>query len=176
MAIDFVVTVNQSTSAYNRSIADDLRAYNVSSMVLSPNRWSSFKYTTPLVWQKVKFDRQDVPNIPDDKFGIYTFIVDAGIANHPHCSYLLYLGKAEKQSLRKRINQYFYELNNPKGRPPIQDMIENWGTHLYVCFTSIDDTSKINSLENALLEAFVPPMNQQYKGAFGRAYRAWRQR
>lgn len=174
MAIDFV-TVKPAIQV-RKQITEDLKKYNVSSMVLSPTRWASYVDPTPLTWQKVKFDQQDLYQVPDNEFGIYTFIVDAGVAGHPHCSYLLYLGKAEKQPLRTRINQYFYEPSNPKGRGPVQDMILDWHSHLHVCFAPIKDVSRIDDLENALLEAFVPPMNQTYKGSFGEAYRAWRQR
>ena len=174
MAIDFV-TVRPAIQA-RREITGDLIKYNVSSMILSPTRWSNYNNPTPLNWQRIKFVQENLDRVPDDAFGIYTFIVDAGVANHPHCSYLLYLGKAEKQSLRDRIRQYFYEPNNPKGRGPIQDMILNWHTHLYVCFARVENTSTIDDLENSLLEAFIPPMNQNYKGVFGQAYRAWRQR
>jgi len=174
MAIDFV-TVKPAIQA-RKQLTEDLKKYNVSSIVLSPTRWASYTDPTPLTWQKVKFDQQELNNVPDNEFGIYTFIVDAGVASHPHCSYLLYLGKAEGQSLRSRIGQYFYEPNNPKGRGPIQDMIHDWHSNLYVCFAPVNDVSKIDGLENAMLEAFVPPMNQQYKGLFGQAYRAWRQR
>jgi hypothetical protein len=174
MPIDFV-TVKPAIQA-RRQITEDMKKYNVSSMILSPTRWASFNDPTPLNWQRVKFDQQELHQVPDDEFGIYTFIVDAGVANHPHCSYLLYLGKAEDQSLRTRIRQYFYEPNNPKGRGPIQDMIIEWHPYLYLCFTPVADVSLIDDLENALLEAFVPPMNQNYKGTFGAAYRAWRQR
>lgn len=174
MAIDFV-TVKLPIHA-RKQVTEDLQKYNVSSMVLSPTRWASYVDPTPLTWQKVKFTREHMDLVPDNQFGIYTFIVDAGVAGHPHCSYLLYLGKAEKQSLRKRINQYFYEPDNPKGRGAVQDMILDWHLHLYVCFAPVTDISRIDDLENALLEALVPPMNQTYKGSFGEAYRAWRQR
>lgn len=173
MAIDFV-NPNPVIQA-RQKITDELRRFQVSTMILSPMRWTSYSNTTPLEWHKVKFDQEDLSRVPDDAFGIYTFVVDAAVANHPHCSYLLYLGKAERQSLRSRIKQYFYEPQNPKGRGPIQDMILKWHTHLFVCYTCIEDTTQIDNLENSLLEAFVPPMNQNYKGVFGQAHRAWRQ-
>lgn len=174
MAIDFV-TVKPAIQG-RKQITEDLKKYNVSRMVLSPTRWDSFKDPTPLTWNKVKFDESALEHVPDNEFGVYTFIVDANIANHPHCSYLLYLGKAEKQPLRTRIRQYLYEPSNPKGRGPIQDMILDWHSRLFVCYAPVGDVSRIDALENALLEAFVPPMNQTYKGLFGKAYRAWRQR
>lgn len=174
MAIDFVTT--KPPIHGRKQITDDLKRYNISRMVLSPTRWASFRDPTPLSWKKVRFDQHDLEQVPDNEFGIYTFIVDAGIANHPHCCYLLYLGKAQKQPLRTRIKQYLYEPSDPKGRGPIQDMILDWYSHLYVCYAPVSDVSSIDNLENALLEAFVPPMNQTYKGMFGQAYRAWRQR
>lgn len=174
MAYDFVTV--KPTIRTRRQITDDLRKYNVGNIVLSPNRWATFKYESELEWIRVKFEQEKIEEIPDDKYGVYSFIVEPGIANHPYCSYLLYIGKAENQSLRKRIAQYFYEPNDPKGRAPIQDMITDWLSHLYICFAVIEEVNKIDALENTLIEAFVPPMNQRFRGELGRAVRAWRTR
>ncbi|MCW5841687.1 MAG: hypothetical protein KIT77_10630 [Caldilinea sp.] len=173
MAIDFV-TSNPAIQA-RRLLTEDLRNFQVSSLVLSPTLWAQYANPILLDWRKIKFNQEDLDKVPDDAYGIYTFIVEPGVANHPHCSYLLYLGKAEDQSLRARIRQYFYEINNPKGRGPVQDMIVKWHTHLFVCFACVENTALIDGLENSLLQAFVPPVNQTYKGEFGQAYRAWRQ-
>lgn len=174
MAYDFG-TVRPSIQA-RRKITEDLRKYNVQSIVLSPNRWETFKSGLNLDWKLVKFKLGSIEDIPDDKFGVYSFVVEPGIANHPRCSYLLYIGKAEVQMLRDRLKQYFYEPSNPKGRGPIQDMIIDWPDHLFVCYAVVEDTTIIDDLENSLVEAFVPPLNQQYRGELGQAVRAWRTR
>jgi len=174
MAYDFV-TIKPSIQA-RRQITEDLQKFNVSRIVLSPNRWATFQSHIDLDWTLIKFERDRMEDIPDDQYGLYSFIVEPGIANHPRCSYLLYIGKAERQSLRRRITQYFYEPNNLKGRPHVQDMIIDWPDHLFVCYTVVDKVAEIDNLEDSLLKAFVPPINQEFKGAFGEAVRAWRAR
>lgn len=157
-----------------QEITDDLRKYNVSRMVLSPSRWATFTAGISLQWEAVRFEKQEIKKIPADRRGVYSFVVLPGIARHPLCSYLLYIGKADKQSLQERVANYFYEVNNPKGRAPVQDMILNWESYLWVCYATVDEVQEIDGLENSLLEAFVPPVNQQYKGTFGQAVKAWK--
>lgn len=174
MAYDFV-TIKPPLQA-RRQITEDLRKYHVTRMILSPNRWATYQNTLELNWTTIKFEKDKMNEIPDDKCGIYSFIVKPGIAKHPHCSCLLYIGKADQESLRKRITQYFYEPNNAKGRPPVQDMIIDWFDNLFVCYTVVDEVKEIGNLEDALLNAFVPPINQTFKGELGEAVRAWRNR
>jgi hypothetical protein len=174
MALDFV-NIKPAIQAH-RQISDDLRQHNVSRIVLSPNRWATYQQNINFNWILIKFNKDNVNKIPDDKYGIYSFVVDPGIANHPRASSLLYIGKAQDQSLRKRITQYFHEPDNPKGRPPIQNMLIDWPDHLYVCFTVVDKVEEIENIEDALLNAFVPPINQTFKGELGKAVRAWRAR
>jgi hypothetical protein len=157
-----------------RAITDDLKTFNVSRIVLSPNRWSTFKTDLVLNWTMVRFEKSEIDKIPDDQKGVYSFVVCPGIANHPASYYLMYIGKAEDQPLRTRIKQYFQEVNDDKGRAPVQDMIINWNSHLWVCYTTVSDIDKIDSLEDSLISAFVPPINQKYKGTLGKAVRAWK--
>lgn len=171
MAIDF--TKSKQAIESRRNLTEELRKYAIS-MVLAPNRWTDYKNTLQLTWQTIRFDLSELEQVPDDQNGVYSFVVDAGIAGHPHCSYLLYIGKAERQSLRKRIKQYFYEADDPKGRAPVQDMILDWHTHLRVCFATVQDVTAIDDLEDSLISAFVPPINQRFTGELGAANRALR--
>ena len=171
MPIDFTNTKQSIES--RRKLTDELRRYAIS-MVLSPNRWTGYTNSLKLNWQSIRFDQSELVQVPDDKNGVYSFIVDAGIAGHPYCSYLLYIGKAERQSLRKRIGQYFYEAKDPKGRAPVQDMILDWHEHLVVCFAVVQNAADIDGLEDSLLSAFVPPINQKFTGELGAATRALR--
>lgn len=152
----------------------DLREHNLSRIVLSPKQWVSYKSTIPLSWSVVKFDESEKEQVPDDRQGVYTFVVKPGIANHPECAYLLYVGKTEKQGFRKRFTQYFSEKNDPKGREPVKMMLGLWKEHLWFCYAPIDDIQQIDSIEKSLIDAFVPPINQEYRGTLGKAMRAWR--
>ncbi len=80
----------------------------------------------------MKFIEDNVQNVPNDQAGVYSFVADAGIANHPACNYLLYIGMTQQQNFRARYKQYLREKNNPKPRIHILRMINNWSGHLFI--------------------------------------------
>ena len=170
MAYDLVYTSLDTTV---QSTLDDLKKYNVSRVVLSPTRWALFSWTTPLSWNVVRFEESAKDDLPKDKQGVYTFVVKPEIANHPDCAYLLYVGKTEKQGLRTRFLDYFREPKKPKGREAVKLMLRLWKTHLWFCYAPIDDVGEINHVERNLIEALVPPINQEYSGVLGKAVKAW---
>lgn len=133
-------------------------------MVLSPSQWQLCKLPVRLKWHKVKFQPKNVNRLPDDAKGIYTFVVKPGIANHPSCSYLMYVGKAEKQDLRVRFSQYFKE--KKKGelsrRPHVTEMLLKWDEFLWFYYAEISDISKIRLIEEELLAAYLPPSNRTF--------------
>ena len=151
----------------------NLKKYQVERVILSPERWNTYVSYTSLVWSTVKFDKDQKHMIPNDKGGIYTFVVRPDIADHPCCSYLLYVGKTEKQNLRTRFMQYFYEENKIKGRPLVKKMISLWNNNLYFCYTPIDDRSLIHNVENSLIGAYMPPINNEFPSDIKQAIGAW---
>jgi len=151
----------------------DLKKYHIDRVILSPERWASFATPVQLSWAVVKFDQSQQDHIPDDKGGVYTFVVKPGITDHPECAYLLYVGKAEQQSLRKRFVQYFYERNARKGRPKVQKMLNLWERHLWFCYATIEDTNQISDIEQSLIGAYLPPMNDEFPAEVRRAMKAW---
>jgi hypothetical protein len=150
-----------------------LKKYNIDRWVISPERWMAYADSTPLSWTAVRFDKLEQNLVPDDKCGVYSFIVKPGIADHPQCAYLLYVGKAQDQSLRRRFAQYFHERNASKGRPKIQKMLTLWQHHLWFCYAPIDDTSRIHNVELKLIGAFLPPMNDEFPAEIKKAMKAW---
>lgn len=143
-------------------IERDIRSYRVDRFVLYPVHWSSYPSLCPLEWRKVKFDASTVESVPNDKRGVYTFVADAAVANHPACSYLLYVGKAEKQDFRKRYKQYLRAPQGWKQRPHIAQMVVKWADHLWFYYAEVADESKIKQLEEDLITAFLPPMNRDW--------------
>lgn len=142
----------------------NLREYEIRRMILSPNRWSRYVEVVALNWTIVKFNKTERLKIPNNKSGLYSFVVQPGIAAHPACSHLLYVGKTERQSLRTRFMQYFNEKNKPRGRPLVKRMLRIWENHLWFCYAPIEDEYKneISKIENELLMAFVPPINKDF--------------
>lgn len=168
------LSVDRDFGETRESIARDLRDHHVDRIVLSPTRWKKYNNKTPLVWSMVKYDKSQKSNIPDNKGGVYTFVVMPGIGNHPHCSFLLYVGKTERQTLRERFLQYFGEEKRKGGRIHIQAMLGNWKEYLWFCFATIDDENNIESVEDDLISAFVPPFNRVFKGILKEGVAAWR--
>lgn len=150
-----------------------LKKYHVNPVILSPKRWATYTNKTPLSWVVVRFEKTEEVSIPEDRRGVYSFVVKPGIAEYPESTYLLYVGKAEDQSLRQRFVQYFYERNARKGRPKVQRMLQLWEYHLWFCYTTIEDTDQIHGIEQSLIGAYIPPMNDQYPAEIRPAMKAW---
>lgn len=142
-------------------------------IILSPKRWATWKSTISLEWSMVPFKKSEKTNVPEDKSGVYTFVIKPTVADHPANAYLLYVGKTEKQSLRTRFNDYFSEAKKPKGRAPIKGMLRHWIPYLWFCFAPVDKVEDIFEIEELLIGAFVPPANQEYPGVLGVAEKMW---
>jgi len=151
-----------------RALAD----FHVKRMVLSPYQWAACSLPVDLSWKAVKFTRRNTTTIPEAK-GVYTFIVQPGIANHPCCSYLLYVGETESQTFRRRYRQYLRErrAGDQSRRPHVTDMLEKWDGFLWFCFATIEKHSLIGDVENALLTAYLPPSNKTFPAKVGHALR-----
>jgi len=129
--------------------------------IMWPERWMEFPEEVSLTWKSIKYTEDNLASLPD-KTGIYAFIAKPEIANLG-ISYLMYIGKAEKQSLLKRCPQYTQELKKEKGRPLIKQMLVKWAEHLFLYFSEVDK-DKTSKVEEHLLAAFMPPANTQLPG------------
>ena len=146
--------------------------YRVERMVLSPSHWRAFSPPPlKLIWRITKFDPSNVKYVPANQNGVYSFVVDPGIADHPACAYLVYVGKAEDQSLRARFKQYFGHKKETSRRTNISKMLRLWDGYLWFCFAAVADTAKIDSTEQALLNAYLPPFNRSYRGIVAKQLR-----
>ena len=107
-------------------------------------------------WQECPFIPGEVNNIPDEP-GLYTFVIQPRVADHPSCSYLMYVGKTK--ALRQRFKNYLQEKKRENGRPKVVRLLNKYPNNLCFCFTIFQDVSKISEAEKALIGAFVPPCN-----------------
>jgi hypothetical protein len=126
--------------------------------LLWPKLWEDYlKTTSPkFTWKIFPFDNRYKNKIPNEK-GIYTFIIKPNIANHC-CSYLMYVGVTERQTLRKRFKQYLIERNNPKGRPKVVRLLNKYhNKNLFFCCTIFTDVDNLKIIEGRLINAFIPP-------------------
>ena len=139
----------------------ELGSFHVKRVLLSPSQWTAYSNTTPLTWHYVKFEPANSGFVPNTT-GIYSFVVDPGISHHPGTHYLLYLGRARGLSLRDRYQSYIREKNADKGRPPVQAMLNKWADHLWFYYAEVVNTAVIDALEEDLLTAYLPPVNQNF--------------
>jgi hypothetical protein len=144
-----------------KSLAD----FKIQNMILFPRAWEECALSVNLTWNLVQFDAVRIQEVPNDQRGIYSFVVQPGIANHPACSYLLYVGQTAR-NFRVRYREYLQdEAAGIDGRRPhISGMLNKWKGHLWFCFAHIDDESMIEPTEDALLAAYLPPANIEMPG------------
>jgi excinuclease UvrABC nuclease subunit len=104
--------------------------------------------------------------------GLYSFFAEPQIAGHRFVRYLLYIGEAHGQSLRKRVTSYLYESQKQKPRVHVSEMLARFPNHLWLYFAVVDDVSTITSIEDQLLEAFLPPFNVDFPATVRRLVKA----
>jgi len=155
---------------------DELKSYEVEKLVLHPQQWAKLKLTVSPQWKIKPFNKVTAATVPKDYGGIYAFVVKPGIADFPHASYLLYIGKTEgKEGFRQRYRNYLAHSAEKKSRrPTLRRMFDKWPDHLWFCFARVNLHGKrLSAIEDALLEAFLPPYCRQFKGVVGKARMAW---
>jgi|LakMenE18May11ns_1017448.scaffolds.fasta_scaffold9957404_2 hypothetical protein len=138
-----------------------LGSFHVKRVLLSPSHWARYPNTIQLNWNFVKFEPTNLGLVPT-KYGVYSFVVDPGISQHPATHYLLYLGRARGLTLRTRYGNYMKEKIADKGRQPIQAMLNKWPDHLWFYYAEVEDITAIDDLEDELLAAYLPPFNQVF--------------
>ncbi len=141
-----------------------LRDYQIKNFVMPKLHWDNFKCDTKLKWNKVQFGPTFVSKVPDGVSGVYTLVIDSGIAAHPTACCLLYVGKVKKQTFRQRFKQYLTERKRLRrtDRIKIAHSLNLWRDHVWFYYAPVTDLAKIPSIENKLITAFVPPLNEQF--------------
>jgi len=141
--------------------ADEAKANKIS-FLLSPKQWQTFTLDLARYkWLEFRFEKKTREKIPESK-GVYTFIIKPNIAKHPSCSYLMYVGRTTDQNLRIRYGQYIDEQEGKrKSRPKIKYMLTKYQAHLFFACIPLDDELSPESLEEKLLTAYIPPVNNE---------------
>lgn len=149
------------------SKVDELKA-NKETFVLWKTQWKT--YQDEHNWVHTRLLRSRATEVPTGP-GIYTLILEPGIAGHPSCSYLMYVGKAKK-SLRERFTDYLTGERDPEGRPRVAYFLRKYSHYVWFCFTEVP-LSDIDRVEEKLISAYIPPLNRTYVGELGRIMRAF---
>lgn len=138
----------------NYKIEFTLNAERISSLVSS---------SSPLQWNSIKFDDPtQVHNIPDDKRGVYAFVVAADSRFLPTHGYIMYIGIAgrrSQRSLRARYKDYL-DTNKVLDRPNVMGMVATWHDVLRFFFAPVDNqmtSAQLESLERTLNSVWMPP-------------------
>lgn len=134
---------------------------------LSPKLMLSDNYCFDiLAWESVKFGEEEVNRVPNDKRGIYAFIVTIESDTLPPNSYVLYIGiagKNSKRSLRERYRDYLNERKVMIRGGRVARMIGCWHNVLRYYFVPVDEaisSEKLQELELQLNSALLPPCSR----------------
>lgn len=136
--------------------------------ILHVDKWNSIDSEVKRIvssgWSKIKYLDDngelspDINNLPNDKGGIYIFLLSPDIIYGLH-RYIMYIGRARRQkgfSLQKRCRHYINDT-----RPLVADMVCNWGQYLYLYYLPLDSDDEITRVEKELNRVIIPPCNSQ---------------
>ena len=137
---------------------------------LSPDLWKTFNLPQPLHWIRTTFDQARGRDIPNDRIGVYAFVLEPNIASID-LAYLLYVGKTT-QHFRARFYKYKRDQRDPDTkRELVRIMLTAWPGRLAFYYAPIDDPNIVREIEKQLIGAFKPPVNQEYPARFRGQFR-----
>ena len=134
---------------------------------LWPRQWAAYNLPDRFNWEMHPFQQDQIENIPSEP-GIYSFVIQPGIASYPECSYLMYVGRTER-TLRERFMEYFRERRNvERGRPKILRLLNQYQGYLHFCYSTIQQKERLEEIEDAIIAAFLPPCNDKFPSGIRR--------
>ena len=146
--------------------ANEIARFRVD-FTLSPDLMMTEKYVIPkLAWDSVSYGDEEIDKVPDDRRGIYAFVVCHDNDVLPRNGYVLYIGIAGEDSqrpLRKRYKDYLNARIVMK-RARIMRMIGTWHNVLRFFFAPVDDdisSEDLKTLELQLNTALLPPFSER---------------
>ena len=134
---------------------------------LWPRQWAAYNLLDQFHWEIYPFQQDQSENIPREP-GIYSFVIQPGIISYPECSYLMYIGRTER-TLRERFMEYFREQRNEeRGRPRLLRLLNQYEGYLHFCCSIIQQKERLEEIEYALCDAFLPPFNRDFSSSIRR--------
>ena len=119
----------------------------------------------PLNWNSIGFGANEIDKVPDDKRGIYAFVISDQRTFLPPHGYVMYIGIAGRnsnRSLRARYEDYLITSQVVR-RPLINALITRWCPILRFHFAPVSadiSSPQLKSIERRLITAFLPPCCQ----------------
>ncbi len=131
---------------------------HVYDFTLWPKLWERFDNRLQYSWTKNRFAKSVIDDIPE-KAGVYTFVIEPNIANHPSCAFLVYTGQA--RDLRARFRQYIGVQEGRRRHSPIveQGLSQHANRNYLFFYYSFHKKKALKKVEQALIDGFVPPWN-----------------
>ena len=147
--------------------AEEIGKYKVD-FILSTQKIIENRYAIPsLDWHSIKYGEEaELSNVPNDKRGVYAFVVQQRSAVLPPHGYVLYIGIAGHDSPRSLRERYKDYLNQKKVMKNVRiaRMIGTWYEVLQFFFAPIGDdisSEELKTLECQLNTALMPPFAEK---------------
>ena len=138
---------------------------------LSAESWAAFDPGITLAWQVHDFTSVAAPSVPSLP-GVYAFMVNLNIAGNLSAQYLMYVGKAEDRGLRRRFREYLKEASSSHPRPKLGRLFALWAGRITFHCAPTGPLSP-SEVEDKLLAALVPPMNDELPATIRAGVRAF---
>ena len=128
---------------------------------MSPGLWDQLTLPQPLDWKRVNFDETSPCQIPNDRIGVYAFVLEPEVANL-NLAYLLYIGKTT-DSFRARFRKYKrHQVEEKTRRLVVKLMLTTWPGRVAFYYALVEDEKLVRPIEDALIAAFKPPACLQH--------------
>ena len=116
----------------------------------------------PFRWKSIRFGKNEIQDVPNDRRGLYAFIIADQRTFLPPHGYIMYIGIAGRdsdRSLRERYEDYFKQ-SEVEDRPAVKWMIVTWHRILRFHFAPVSaniSSAELKAMEKRLITAFLPP-------------------
>jgi hypothetical protein len=133
---------------------------------LVPTKWGSYSGPPALKWTSRRLVKASTSKVPTSS-GIYRLVLVPSV-KACNATYLMYVGKAT--NLRSRFTAYLAA--ERKRRPKLIRLLNLYPDHVTFQFCSVSK-ARLDRVEDALLQTFMPPCNDRIEGELGRARKAF---
>ena len=143
--------------AANEPQINDISSFRVARTILYPEGWTTYQPLTQLDWSAPPLQYPD-PGSLDAVPGVYSFVVQPGVADHPASAHVMYVGKTN--NLKRRYREY---RTKKKVRTHMQKM-KKWTGWLWFYYSEVPTQVRPELVEAQLLKALLPPYNRAFPG------------
>jgi hypothetical protein len=158
-------------SQYTDLLASDEMMRHSHEMVMVPRLWSACSIPLNLSWSLFAFSESSRNQIPEQQ-GIYAFLIVPAVAGNINVAYLMYIGETDR-TLRVRFGEYLVEARSNRIRPKLLRILPLYPDHLVFACATVPAGVIPKDIETKLIEAFLPPGNDDIPATVRRPRRAF---